>query len=422
VKADGAGPPPVAPTGRRRIVLATRNTHKVEELRRILAAAGLHDVELVGVEHYSDVGEVAETGATFRDNALLKARAVALATGEITVADDSGLRVDALNGMPGVLSARWSGDLGPSGADRDEVNLRLVLAQVADVGDERRGAAFVCAAVAVFPGGRELAAHGEIVGRLTRAPRGTGGFGYDPIFVPDGHDRTTAEMSAAEKDAISHRGRAFRALAGLMTASGHLAGEAGGAAVPNDDTGEAASPAPLGHLELDGVQLPVYDLAAFNAADVTRVSSFSTNFGWWRVPPEVATLMAVPADGKAALEWIHDTGELVLLGGVPVVREVAVDVPPAVAYGEAAVPAFVGGSVAGLERDAAGHVRELFRSEVMPSGSRVALLGHVRRGPSVHELLWGWHREHHQPAGWQWLVDRLARLDHDSAGAADHLA
>lgn len=202
----------------RRIVLATRNPHKVLELQRILSDAGLTDVELVGVDSYPDVPEVPETGATFEANALLKARAVSRATGELAVADDSGLCVDALRGMPGVLSARWSGDLG-NGDDRDALNLRLVLAQVADVPAELRGARFECAAVAVFANGDELVAHGRIRGTLTHAPRGANGFGYDPIFLPTGSSRTTAEMSAAEKDAISHRGRAFRALARLLVSA-----------------------------------------------------------------------------------------------------------------------------------------------------------------------------------------------------------
>jgi XTP/dITP diphosphohydrolase len=194
----------------RLLVLATRNDHKLVELRRILGAAGLERVELVGLDRYPELPEVAETGATFEANALLKARAVARATGEVSVADDSGLAVDALNGMPGVLSARWSGGLG------DTANLELVLAQLRDTPDERLGASFECAAVAVFPDGRELTAHGRVVGRLVRAPRGENGFGYDPIFVPTGFDRTTAELSAADKDAISHRGLAFRDLAAQL--------------------------------------------------------------------------------------------------------------------------------------------------------------------------------------------------------------
>jgi len=190
-------------------VLATRNAHKVVELRRILESAGLA-VELVGVDAYPNVPEVPETGATFEENALLKARAVAQATGEIAVADDSGLAVDALNGMPGVLSARWSGGSG------DEANLRLVLAQIGDVPDERLGASFECAAAAVFPDGRELVVRGSLVGSITRRPRGSNGFGYDPIFVPTGSELTTAELEPDEKDAISHRGVAFRALAARL--------------------------------------------------------------------------------------------------------------------------------------------------------------------------------------------------------------
>jgi XTP/dITP diphosphohydrolase len=154
------------------------------------------------------VADVAETGTTFAENALLKARAVAAATGVAAVADDSGLCVDALGGMPGVLSARWAGRHGD-----DKANLDLVLAQLSDVPDERRTAHFVCAAALALPSGGSRVAEGRLDGVLVRAPRGTNGFGYDPIFVPHGDRRTTAEMSPAEKDAISHRGRAFRALA-----------------------------------------------------------------------------------------------------------------------------------------------------------------------------------------------------------------
>jgi XTP/dITP diphosphohydrolase len=192
----------------RRVVLATRNRHKIEELRRILAP---HELEVASLADYAAVPEVAETGATFADNALLKAHAVAVATGELAVADDSGLAVDALNGMPGVLSARWSGRHGD-----DIANLELVLAQLAEVPDQRRGAAFVCAAAAATPEGREVVVEERVVGTLLRAPRGTNGFGYDPIFVPLGDTRTTAEMPAADKDAISHRGKAFRALVPLL--------------------------------------------------------------------------------------------------------------------------------------------------------------------------------------------------------------
>lgn len=193
-----------------RVVLATRNQGKVAELRRILSA---YDVELVGLEVFPDVADVAETGETFAANALLKAHTVAQATGLVAVADDSGLAVDALNGMPGILSARWSGRHGD-----DAANLDLVLAQLSDIADERRGAAFVCAAAAATPDGREQVAEARLYGSLLRNPRGSNGFGYDPIFVPEGESRTTAEMAAAEKDAISHRGKAFRALAPLLAA------------------------------------------------------------------------------------------------------------------------------------------------------------------------------------------------------------
>ena len=185
-----------------RLLLATRNPGKLVELRRMLSG-----FDVVGLADVPDFPEAPETGATFAENALAKARDAAAATGLPSVADDSGLAVDALNGMPGVLSARWSGR---HGADR--ANLDLLLAQVGDVPDERRGAAFVCAAALVVPGGPETVVHGAWTGRLTRAPRGTNGFGYDPIFVPDGETRTSAELSADEKDAASHRARALQAL------------------------------------------------------------------------------------------------------------------------------------------------------------------------------------------------------------------
>jgi XTP/dITP diphosphohydrolase len=188
------------------LVLATRNAAKLVELNRILAEAALSP-RLCGVDEFTGVPEVAETGATFAQNAALKAVAVAAATGLPAVADDSGLCVDALNGMPGIFSARWAGKHGA-----DDANLDLVLAQVSDIPDERRGAHFACAAALALPGGVVEVVEGRIFGRLLRARRGEQGFGYDPIFLPDGHDRTTAEMSAVEKDAISHRGQALRAL------------------------------------------------------------------------------------------------------------------------------------------------------------------------------------------------------------------
>ena len=190
-----------------RLVLATRNPAKLRELARILGS----QVLLVGLDEFPGAPDVPETGATFEENALLKARAIAAYTHLPAVADDSGLCVDALNGMPGVLSARWAGGHGD-----DKANLDLVLAQIADVPDTRRGAQFVCAA-ALVDGAREVVVTGTVTGRLTREPRGHGGFGYDPIFVPDGFALTTAEMTPEAKDAISHRGRAFRALAPFIT-------------------------------------------------------------------------------------------------------------------------------------------------------------------------------------------------------------
>jgi XTP/dITP diphosphohydrolase len=202
------------PAGAPRIVLATRNPAKLAELRRILAATGAN-VAVTDLGDVPGMPEVAETGRSFAENALLKARAVGAFTWLPAVADDSGLCVDVLNGMPGVLSARWSGRHGD-----DEANLRLLLGQIADVPEGERGAHFACAAALVLPSGAEHVAEATVHGSLTRSPRGSNGFGYDPIFVPDGFDVTTAQMSAEEKDKISHRGRALRALvpviAGLL--------------------------------------------------------------------------------------------------------------------------------------------------------------------------------------------------------------
>jgi XTP/dITP diphosphohydrolase len=193
------------------VVLATRNPGKIVEFRRILADAGL-DVELLGLEEFPQIGEVAETGLTFAENALLKAHAVAKGSGLPAIADDSGLCVDALNGMPGVFSARWSGSHGD-----DRANLELLLAQVSDVPDGRRTAHFACVAAVALPSGEERVVEGTMHGSIIRAPRGTNGFGYDPIFLPEGHDITNAEMGSAEKDAISHRGRALRALVPVLS-------------------------------------------------------------------------------------------------------------------------------------------------------------------------------------------------------------
>lgn len=197
-----------------RLVLATRNAGKVGELRAILQEALSGSVpdldverDVVGVEELG-LPDVVETGVTFAENALLKARFVAARSGLPALADDSGLAVDVLGGAPGVFSARWSGRHGD-----DRANLELLLAQVADVPDGQRGAAFVCAAALVTPDGREHVEHGRLVGVLERAPRGSGGFGYDPVLRPSGSSRTCAQLSPEEKNAVSHRGQAFRALA-----------------------------------------------------------------------------------------------------------------------------------------------------------------------------------------------------------------
>jgi XTP/dITP diphosphohydrolase len=179
-------------------------------LQRLLESA-VPGVEVIGLRDVPDYPEAPETGATFEENALLKAREAARYTGLPAVADDSGLAVDALNGMPGVLSARWSGRHGD-----DEANTALLLGQVADVPDERRGAAFVCAAALVTPDGTERVIERQWRGRLTREKRGTNGFGYDPVFVPEGLDVTSAELAPEEKDARSHRGQAFAALVPLL--------------------------------------------------------------------------------------------------------------------------------------------------------------------------------------------------------------
>ncbi|MFC7963613.1 RdgB/HAM1 family non-canonical purine NTP pyrophosphatase [Streptomyces cinereoruber] len=189
-----------------RLILATRNAGKITELHAILADAGL-DLELVGADAYPEVPDVKETGVTFAENALLKAHALARATGLPAVADDSGLCVDVLNGAPGIFSARWSGTHG-----NDRANLDLLLAQLSDIADEHRGAHFACAAALALPDGTERVVEGTMPGTLRHAPVGTNGFGYDPILQPEGHDVTCAELTPAQKNAISHRGKAFRAL------------------------------------------------------------------------------------------------------------------------------------------------------------------------------------------------------------------
>ena len=187
------------------IVLATRNAHKVAEVQRIVDSI-CSDITVLDLSAWPDAPEVVEDAPTFAGNALLKARALAAHTGKPTMADDSGICVDALNGMPGIFSARWSGTHG-----NDAQNLQLLLDQMSDVPDSRRGAQFTCAVALATPDGDERVVEGVVDGEIVRAPRGHDGFGYDPIFQPYGFDRTTAELSAQEKDAISHRGQALRA-------------------------------------------------------------------------------------------------------------------------------------------------------------------------------------------------------------------
>ena len=194
-----------------RLLVASRNAKKLEEMRRILAEH-LKAIEVVGLDDVAAFDEPVEDQPTFEGNALLKARAGVTATGLPTIADDSGLCVDALNGMPGVLSARWSGP--PKSEER---NNELLLAQLHDVPDERRDAHFACAVALVHPDGRELVVEGRMEGHVIGEVRGSGGFGYDVLFVADERPGvTTAELSREDKDAISHRGRALREIAPLV--------------------------------------------------------------------------------------------------------------------------------------------------------------------------------------------------------------
>lgn len=195
-----------------RLILATRNAGKVAELHAILSDAGL-PYELVGADAYPEIPDVKETGVSFAENALLKAHALARATGLPAIADDSGLCVDVLNGAPGIFSARWAGTHGD-----DKANLDLLLAQLGDIADEHRGAHFACAAALALPDGTERVVEGRLLGTLRHTPAGTGGFGYDPILQPQGDTRTCAELTPAEKNAISHRGQAFRALVPFIRA------------------------------------------------------------------------------------------------------------------------------------------------------------------------------------------------------------
>jgi XTP/dITP diphosphohydrolase len=197
---------------RPQVVLATRNAKKLAELRRLLEPTA-PEVEVLGLDDVPAYDEPAETEPTFEGNALIKALAARAATGLAALADDSGICVDALNGMPGVLSARWSGR-----SKDDAANNALLLAQTADVPDERRGAEFRCAVALVLPepGSPEVVEVGVMRGRLLREADGDGGFGYDPLFVADGQTVSNGRLAAADKDAISHRGKAMRAVAPIL--------------------------------------------------------------------------------------------------------------------------------------------------------------------------------------------------------------
>lgn len=194
-------------SARVRVLVASRNGKKLRELERVLAAANVTGIVLVSLNDVEPYPETPETGATFEENALVKARDGAAATGLPCIADDSGLEVDALNAMPGVLSARWAGRHGD-----DDANTALLLGQLSDVPDERRGAAFVSACAFAVPGESDVVVRGQWQGQIVREPRGDGGFGYDPVFLPEGEDRTSAQLSPDEKDAASHRGRALQLL------------------------------------------------------------------------------------------------------------------------------------------------------------------------------------------------------------------
>lgn len=191
-----------------KLVLATRNQGKIEEFRRILEELAPGQIDLIGVDQFPHLVDVDETGSTFEENSLLKARYTSEATGLPAIADDSGLCVDALNGDPGIYSARWAGTHGD-----DRANLEKVLDQLKDIPDENRTAYFICVASLVLPDGRQKVAEGRFEGHILHAPVGNNGFGYDPIFQPLGMSISSAQMSAEEKDLVSHRGKSLRSLA-----------------------------------------------------------------------------------------------------------------------------------------------------------------------------------------------------------------
>ena len=191
-----------------RLLLATRNKGKIAEFRRILEDIAAGQIELVGLDQFPNLRDVAETGSTFEENALLKAREMCAASGIAAIADDSGLCVDFLNGEPGIYSARWSGVHGD-----DAANTLKVLNSLTDVPDEKRGAHFTCVAALALPDGRTHTEEANFDGWILREPVGEHGFGYDPIFRPEGYEISSAQMSAEAKDAISHRGKSLRAIA-----------------------------------------------------------------------------------------------------------------------------------------------------------------------------------------------------------------
>ncbi len=193
---------------RHKLLLATRNKGKIEEFRRILEDIAAGEIELVGLEQFPELHDVDETGSTFEENALLKAREMCLASGIPAIADDSGLCVDFLNGEPGIFSARWAGSHGD-----DRANTAKVLESLIGVPDEKRGAHFTCVAALALPDGRTHVEEAQFDGWILHSPIGDLGFGYDPIFRPDGLEISSAQMSAEAKDAISHRGKSLRAIA-----------------------------------------------------------------------------------------------------------------------------------------------------------------------------------------------------------------
>ena len=191
-----------------RLLLATRNKGKIEEFRRILEEIAAGEIELVGLEQFPNLHDVDETGSTFKENALLKAREMCAASGIAAIADDSGLCVDYLNGEPGIFSARWAGNHGD-----DAANTKKVLDSLENVPDEMRGAHFTCVAALALPDGRTHTEEAHFDGWILHEPVGEQGFGNDPIFRPDGYEMSSAQMSAEAKDLISHRGKSLRAIA-----------------------------------------------------------------------------------------------------------------------------------------------------------------------------------------------------------------